>query len=58
MANDPTYLSARQFAEHLVKDRGWHRIQPQQVKKYCRSGQISRAQLVDEKIWVIPRGRK
>jgi hypothetical protein len=55
VSKDPRMLSTDQFAEHLVKDRGWETASPRLVRHLCRMKRIPRAQFVAG-VWVIPRG--
>jgi len=50
-------LSTAEFAEHLVKDRGWETASSRLVRHLCQMKRIPRAQLFGG-VWVIPRGAR
>jgi hypothetical protein len=50
-------MSTTDFAEHLVKDRGWEAASPRLVRYLCQKKRIPRAQFVAG-VWVIPRGAR
>jgi hypothetical protein len=55
VSRDPRMMSTQDFAEHLVRDRGWESASPRLVRHLCQRRRIPRAQFVGG-TWVIPRG--